>query len=135
MTSYNFSTINPDPDEGGCPPVDTPVSGIALTDTEAMDLIAREMSGEEWDADTCDVIAAYVRGTGREIATVEVWTLTVDAHDGKAIVTTVHTTEADAQRCLFANYDPHGIYSGDVQQCIDDECLTVHIEAHKIVLP
>jgi hypothetical protein len=50
------------------PPVDTPVSGIALTDTEAMNLIAREMSGEEWNADTCDVIAAYVRGTGREIA-------------------------------------------------------------------
>lgn len=42
-----------------------------LTDTEAMDLIARELSGEEWSADTFDVIAAYVRGTGRAIA--DVW--------------------------------------------------------------
>jgi hypothetical protein len=46
----------------------TPVSGITLTDTEAMNLIAREMSAQEWGADTLDVIAAYVRGTGRTIA-------------------------------------------------------------------
>jgi hypothetical protein len=54
-----------------CPPVDTPVSGIALTDAEAMNLIAREMSAQEWSPDTLDVIAAYVRGTGRVIEDVE----------------------------------------------------------------
>jgi hypothetical protein len=46
-----------------------------LSDTQAMDLITHEMSGEEWDGDTFDVIAAYVRGTGRVIDdAVEVWT-------------------------------------------------------------
>ena len=69
----------------GCPRVDTPETpsksliaqqlatdwsadaGTKLSDTQAINLIARELSGEEWNADTFDVIAAYVRGTGRSI--------------------------------------------------------------------
>jgi hypothetical protein len=42
-----------------------------LDDTQALDLIAAEMSGESWSTDTLEVIAAYVRGTDRYIAEVE----------------------------------------------------------------
>ena len=38
-----------------------------LSDSAALDLIAREMSGRQWSPDTLDVIAAYVRGTGRTV--------------------------------------------------------------------
>lgn len=43
-----------------------------LSDTQALDLIAKELSGQEWSPDTLDVIAAYVRGTGRAVDDVEV---------------------------------------------------------------
>jgi hypothetical protein len=38
-----------------------------LPDSEALDLIAREMNGRQWSPDTLDVIAAYVRATGRTV--------------------------------------------------------------------
>jgi hypothetical protein len=162
MSSFNNSTINPDDDarpawlraDDDAPakpsksliarqlatdPQWSADSGKKLGDSQALDLIAGELSGEEWNPDTVDVIAAYVRGTGREILdstdVIDVWTLTVDARDGNTIVTTVHTSEADAIRCLFDNYDPQGIYGGDMQTLIDDEGLVVHIEPHKVVLP
>ncbi len=36
-------------------------------DARALDAIAAHLSGEEWDAQTCDEIAAIVRETGREV--------------------------------------------------------------------
>lgn len=152
MSSFNDSTINPDePAKVSRAYVAQAAQQLAshpdwaegdpkLTDTQAMNLIAREMSGEEWDADTLDVIAAYVRGTGRNIAdpndAVEVWTLTVDARDGKAIVTTVHGSEDAAIACLFDNYDQCSLYErGDVQALQDGECLVVNIQSHRVVLP
>lgn len=47
--------------------VNTPEPGPILGDAEALDLIARELSENEWSADTLDVIAAYVRGSGRDV--------------------------------------------------------------------
>jgi hypothetical protein len=44
-----------------------PVESGVLSDAKAMDLIRAEMSAVMWTPDTLDVIAAYVRGTGREI--------------------------------------------------------------------
>jgi hypothetical protein len=44
--------------------------GIAdtyVTDTQALNLIRNEMSGKQWSPNMLDVIAAYVRATGREI--------------------------------------------------------------------
>jgi len=39
----------------------------ASTDAEALDIIARTLSGSEWTADMFDAIADLVRATGREI--------------------------------------------------------------------
>ncbi len=36
-----------------------------------LELIAAEMSGKEWDADTCDAIADHVRAAGFEIKDTE----------------------------------------------------------------
>lgn len=38
-----------------------------LTDKKALDTISEFMSGEEWDADTCDTVAKLVRLTGRDV--------------------------------------------------------------------
>ena len=136
----------------GCPNRDTPLererryqaavaAGLradaqaALDDADALDLIRDELSGREWSPDTLEVIAAYVRGTGRDILdadAVEVWTLTVEAPQC-ATVTTVHPTEDAALRCLFDNYDEFGNYENDMQALLDGECLVVHIESHTVV--
>lgn len=47
--------------------VNTPAPDPIMGDTEALDLIARELSENEWSADTLDVIAAYVQASGREV--------------------------------------------------------------------
>lgn len=39
----------------------------ASVDVEALDIIARTLSGSEWTADMFDAIADLVRATGREI--------------------------------------------------------------------
>ena len=38
-----------------------------LTDKRALDDIAAFMTGEEWDADTCEAVAQLVMFTGREV--------------------------------------------------------------------
>lgn len=38
-----------------------------LTDKQALDLIANQLSLTEWGADTCDYVAEVVRATGRTI--------------------------------------------------------------------
>ena len=60
----------------------------------------------------------------------EIWTLTVDVD--REIYTTVHSSEQDALRSLFENYDEVGEYGGDLQALIDGQCLIVHIEAHTL---
>jgi hypothetical protein len=63
--SYGLRGQNPDVVTGDkCPKTDT---GSSLNDTQAMNLIRAEMSRTEWSPDTLEVIAAYVRGTGRTI--------------------------------------------------------------------
>ncbi len=40
-------------------------------DARALDAIARELDGVEWDADTLDAIAAIIRATGRQVRDIE----------------------------------------------------------------
>ncbi len=40
---------------------------ISVTDKQALDMIAKQMSSDEWGADTCDYVAEVVRATGRTI--------------------------------------------------------------------
>ena len=40
---------------------------IQVTDEEAMDQIHRQLSGNEWDADTMDAVALWVEATGRTV--------------------------------------------------------------------
>lgn len=47
--------------------VNTPEPRAILPDSEALDLIARELSENEWSADTFEVIAAYVQASGRDV--------------------------------------------------------------------
>ena len=42
-------------------------SGLAKKDADALDTIAKWLSGAEWNADTCQLIAQVVRGTGRDV--------------------------------------------------------------------
>lgn len=44
--------------------------GAANGDSAALDRVAALMSGNEWDADTTDAVAAVVRSTGRHIGDV-----------------------------------------------------------------
>lgn len=39
-----------------------------MNDTDALDAIARLLSGQEWSPDTLDGIADIVRATGRTVA-------------------------------------------------------------------
>jgi hypothetical protein len=103
-----------------------------LGDTRALDLIATELSVQEWSPDTIDTIAGFVRATGRTIYALDevttVWTLTVN-HD-KDIQTTVHHSESDAIKCLFDNFDPAKQYRGDMQALMDGERLVIKIDEH-----
>jgi hypothetical protein len=50
---------------------DDPPAPHILPDSKALDLIAKELSEyPDWSPDTLNVIAAYVRGTGREVSDV-----------------------------------------------------------------
>lgn len=42
-------------------------AGPLKKDSDALDFIAKTMSGVEWHADVVDIIADVVRGTGREV--------------------------------------------------------------------
>lgn len=80
---------------------------------------ARRIGGRHIrDAEAVDLAHATV--------TVRVATLTVD--DGNLIVTSVHPTVADAERCLFDNYDAENEFDGDIQALLDAHEIAVYFD-------
>lgn len=61
---------------------------------------------------------------------ITVATLTVD--DGSGITTTVHPTLAEAEACLFDNYDTEGEFGGDIQALLDATGIVAYLDEHTV---
>ena len=64
---------------------------------------------------------------------ITVATLTVD--DGNTTLTSAHPTMADAEKCLFDNYDADNQFDGDLQELLDHTGITAYFDTSTIDVP